>query len=53
MLFKEKKGIEMEIIGWWIMGLAVLVILFIVMMIFKGKGEGGMEFLKNLFRLRR
>jgi len=53
MLFKKKRGMEMEMIGWWLIGLAILVIGFIGIMIFKGKGEGAVEFLKNLFRLRR
>jgi len=48
-----KKGMEMEILGWWIIALVVLAIMLIGFMILKGKGIGAIEFIKNMFRFGR
>lgn len=48
-----KKGMEMEILGWWIIALVVLAIMIAGFMILKGKGIGAIEFIKNMFRFRR
>lgn len=46
----RKKGMEMEMIGWWIIAIVVLVIMLIGFMILKGKGIGAIDFIKNLFK---
>lgn len=46
----DKKGMEIEMLGWWIIGLVVLVIMIIGYMILKGKGIDAINHLKNLFR---
>lgn len=48
----NKKGIELDMIGWWIIGLAVLVLFVIGYIILSGKGSGAMEFINNLFKFR-
>ena len=48
---KEKKGaIEMEVLAWWIIAIAVLVLVVIGYLILSGKGTGIIEHIKNLFR---
>jgi len=49
----NKRGMEIEMIGWWILAIAVLVILVIGIMVLKGKGIGAIEYVKNLFRFGR
>lgn len=46
----NKKGMELEALGWWIIGIVVLVVLIIGFVILRGKGIGAIDFLKNLFR---
>ena len=50
---KNKKGMESEMLGWWIFGLAVLVIIVLTIMVMKGKGDSALDFIKNLFRFRK
>lgn len=50
---KNKKGMEIEMLGWWIIALAVLVISVLGIMILKGKGDSAIDFIKDLFRFRR
>jgi len=50
---KSRKAMGMEVLGWWILAIAVLIIMIIGFIVLKGKGTGAIEFLKNLFRLRR
>lgn len=46
-----KKGdMELETIAYWIIGLAILVVVVIGFMILKNKNLGAVEFVKNLFR---
>jgi len=47
---KNKKAIELEMLGWWLLGLAVLVVVIIAIMIMRGKGQNALDFIKNLFR---
>ena len=47
---KDKKGVEDEFLFWMIFGLICLVVIVLVLGIFKGKGIGAIEFIKNLFR---
>ena len=49
----NKKGIELEILGWWIMALAVLVIVIIGIIILMGKGEAAINYINDLFRFGR
>ena len=37
----------MEAIGWWLIGIAVLIIVFIGIFFLRERGEGAVEFLKN------
>jgi hypothetical protein len=52
-LLKNRKAMETEMLGWWIIALAVLAIMFIGYMIFSGKGIDAIEYLKNMFRFRK
>ena len=47
----SKKGLELEMIGWWIMGLAVLVLVILGIVVLTGKGIGAMEYMKKIFGL--
>ncbi len=47
---KGKKGIEIEVLGWWIMAIAVLVIIVFAGIILISKGQGGISYFKDLFR---
>lgn len=50
---KNKQGaIETEMLGWWIIGIAVLVILVIGLFILSGKGSNAIEYIKSMFRFR-
>jgi len=48
--FRGKKGIETEMLGWWIIAIVVLVIMIAGYIILKGKGIDAIEYIKNLFR---
>lgn len=48
----QKKGMEIEVLGWWIMGLLVLVLLVVASIYLKMKGISAIEYIKNLFRFR-
>ena len=48
-----KKGMESEMIGWWIIGVGVLIAMIVAYMILKGKGINAIEYIKNLFRFGR
>jgi UPF0716 family protein affecting phage T7 exclusion len=47
---KSKKAIELEMIGWWILALVVLVIVVLGIIILKSRGISALEYLKNIFR---
>jgi hypothetical protein len=47
----SKKGLELEMIGWWILGLAVLVIVILGIIVLTGKGIGAIEYIKKIFGL--
>lgn len=51
--FGNKKALELEMLGWWILGLSVLVIVIIAIMILNGKGTGAINYIKELFRFGR
>ncbi len=50
MIRRDKRGIEIEMLTWWIIGIAVLVIAIGVIMVLKGKGSNAIDFIRNLFR---
>ncbi len=47
---KSKRGMELEVLGWWILGIAVLVLVIIGIIILQGKGSSAIDFIKNLFK---
>jgi len=47
---KNKKGLELEVLGKIIIALIVLVLLIIGVVILTGKGSGALDYIKNLFR---
>jgi len=47
---KKKARIEMDVMGWWILGLIVLVIGIIAIFILSRKGQGALDFIKNILR---
>jgi hypothetical protein len=49
----EKKGMEMEMLGWWLIALAVLAIAIGAIIVLKGKGINAIDFIKNIFRFGR
>jgi len=49
---KNKKAMELEMLGWWIIALAILVLLIIGIVILRAKGVNALEYIKNLFRFR-
>ncbi len=46
----NKKAIVTEYLPWFIIGLAVLVIIFIAILLLKEKGTTFIDYVKNLFR---
>lgn len=49
---RNKLGIEMDMLAWWLIGLVSLVILILAIMVLRGKGTGALEFIKDLFRFK-
>ena len=49
---KDKRGIELEMLGWWILAIFVLVVIIFGLIILKGKGSSALDFIKNLFRFK-
>lgn len=46
----NKKGMEMEYLIWWIIGIAVLVVAIGGFLILKSRGLSAGEYIKNLLR---
>ena len=47
----KKKGFIMgDMLGWWIIGAAVLVLMLFIYLILNNKGVGAIEYLKRLLR---
>jgi hypothetical protein len=46
----NKKGVELEYLFWWIVAIAVLVIVVLGYFIASQKGLGAIDYIKNLFR---
>ena len=49
---KNKRGIELDMLGWWIIAVVVLVILVMGILVLKGKGTGALDFIKDLFKFK-
>lgn len=47
---RKKAAFEMDQLAWWIIGVAVLVVVLFGLVILKGKGVGAMQYLNNIFR---
>ena len=47
---KNKKGLEMEVLIWWIIALVVLAVIVFASLVLRDKGVGAMDYIKNLFR---
>lgn len=52
-IVKDKRGIELETLGWIILGIITLVVVIAGYNILSGKGISAMDFLKNLFTFRK
>ena len=50
-IMKNKRGMELEVLVWWIIAIVVLVIMLTAFFIIRGKGVGALEFIKNVFSL--
>ena len=50
---KRIKGMETEMLGWWIIAIAVLVVMVIGYFILKDKGISAIDYIQNLFRFGR
>lgn len=49
----NKRGIELDVLAWWIIAIAVLVLLIAGYVVLRGKGINLGEFVKNLIRFGR
>jgi type VI protein secretion system component VasF len=49
---KNKRGIEMDMLAWWLIGIAVLVLMVVGYFVLKDKGVNLIEMIKNAFRFR-
>ncbi len=49
----DKKGVAIENLVWWIIAVAVLVVMIILAVVLKGKLGGIGSYIKNLFRFGR
>jgi hypothetical protein len=47
-----KKALELDMLGWWIIGIVALVILVLAVMILGGKGNRAIDFIKDLFKFK-
>lgn len=49
----DKRGITLNIVGYWIMALAVLFIIFMAIALLFGTGTSAIEYIKDLIRFGR
>jgi hypothetical protein len=49
---KNKKAMEMQMLMWWLIGIAALVFIVLGIIVLKGKGQGALAFIQNLFRFK-
>jgi hypothetical protein len=52
-MVKKRGAFELDQLAWWIIGIAVLVIVVVGIFILKGKGVSAMQYLNNIFRFGR
>ena len=52
-LLKNRKAMELEMIGWFAIAFAILVIMLGAYLIISGKLTDALEYVKNLLRFRR
>jgi len=50
---RNKKGVVIDNLVWWIIAIAVLVIILVLAVLLRGKLTGLGDYLKNLFRFGR
>lgn len=46
----NKRGMELEYLGYILIGIAALAIVIFAMIVLKGKGISAIDYIKNLFR---
>jgi UPF0716 family protein affecting phage T7 exclusion len=49
-MVKKRGAFELDNIGWWVLGIAVLVVVVVGLFILKEKGVGAMQYLNDIFR---
>lgn len=49
---KRKGEMSLEVLGWWLIGLLVLIIIMVAIFILSGKGSNAIDYIKNLFNFR-
>ncbi len=52
-LLKNRKAMEIKILAWWLIALAILGIMFGAYLIFSEDASGALEYAKNIFRFRK
>ena len=50
---QNKKAIELDMLGWFILGVVVLVIVIAALILFKDKAIAAIDYIKNIFRFGR
>jgi len=49
----RKKGMEIQMMGWWILAITVLIIMLVGFFILKDKGINAIEYVRNILRFGR
>jgi hypothetical protein len=49
---KNKKGLELDMLGWWIIAIIILIIIVLAIIMLKGKSFGALNFIKDLFKFK-
>jgi multisubunit Na+/H+ antiporter MnhB subunit len=52
MVRRNKKAMELEILGWWILAIVVLIVIIIGIIYLRKNGVSAIDFIKNLVRFR-
>ena len=50
MAMRNKRGLEMDMLGWYIIGALVLIVALVSYFILRDKMSGAIEFIKNIIR---
>ena len=48
----KKRALELDMLGWLLLGLAVLILVIVIIAILSGKASSAIDFIRNLFRFR-